>query len=46
MARKVNTSKEKRRSKRKDRIDYTSKTMAELRRKEQDVIQEPAKDGN
>jgi hypothetical protein len=31
MARKVNCSKEKRRSKRKDRVDYTAKTMAALR---------------
>jgi hypothetical protein len=31
MARKVNTSKEKRRSKRKDRVDYTAQTMAKLK---------------
>ena len=31
MARKVNTSKEKRRSKRKDRVDYTSTTMAAIK---------------
>ena len=31
MARKVNTSKQKRRNKRKDRVDYTAKTMAALR---------------
>jgi hypothetical protein len=31
VARKVNTSKEKRRSKRKDRVDYTARTMARLR---------------
>ncbi len=31
MARKVNNSKEKRRNKRKDRVDYTARTMAVLR---------------
>lgn len=31
MARKVNHSKEKRRSKRKDRVDYTARTMAALK---------------
>ena len=31
MARKVNTSKESRRSKRKDRVDYTADTMAKIK---------------
>jgi hypothetical protein len=31
MARKVNTSKESRRSKRKDRVDYTAETMAKIK---------------
>ena len=35
MARKVNHSKEKRRSKRKDRVDYTAQTMAKLKELEQ-----------